>query len=114
MLPTQFLRTVSGDTVDAETLRGRWRLVIAGALTCDDCQRMRQQIETLRQWFGNDVIVLVPSADGTADVFRSLGVPPGVPVPFLVAPDGRYTRLPRVHWDQMVRMFLSSAGFWGR
>jgi len=114
VLPTHLLRTVSGDTVDVETFRGRWRLVIVGAPTCDDCQVVRQQIETLKQWFGNDVIVLVPSADGTADVFRSLGVPPGVPVPFLVAPDGRYTRVPRVHWDQMARMFLSSAGFWGR
>jgi len=114
LLPTQSLRTVSGDAVGTETLRGRWRLVIVGAPTCDDCQLVRQQLQTLVLLFGNDVIVLVPAADGAADVFRSLGVPPGVPVPFLVAPDGRYTRLPRVHWDQMARMFLSSAGLWGR
>jgi hypothetical protein len=126
VLPMQALRTVSGDVAGADTSRGRWRLAIIWATACVECQPMRQQIETLVREFGRDVIVMVPAADGAearrhfeisglspliatipVDLLRSLAVPPGVSVPLLVAPNGRYTRLPHLDWDRMVRMFLA-------
>lgn len=127
VLSTAGIKTLTGQPVDGSFLRGRWRLVVFWATRCE-CQAVRQQAERLVRELGNDVLLLVGASDAvssrryfeirglhpetmiSADTARAaLSLPRDVSMMYLVAPDGRYVRLPRLLPEKLVGGFLGKA-----